>query len=274
MKNDPNEFMVITSFYPTYVVTANLMEGTENTKLINMTDTEAGCIHGYMLTTEDMKMLNAADLFIASGMGMEAFMEKSSFGIPQLELLDCGEDISRELMNEEEYNPHYWMNIRNAADQCEKIVKTLCRLDPKNADIYEKNAAEYIAKLEALIPEASVRVAKLRSKNMVVFHESFDYFADEFGLNIVSVLSNHDGSAPSSKKVAEIIEYMKNNNIKAVFTEKGMDSNDTLNTVKNETGCTVYVLDTLTSGKIDGNVRDAYINAVKANLDTLEKALG
>ena len=274
MENDPNEFMVVTSFYPTYVVTANLMEGTENTKLVNLTDAEAGCIHGYMLTSEDMNMLNAADLFIASGMGMEAFIEKSSFGIPQLELLDCGEDISHELGDEERFNPHYWMNIKNAVDQCEKVKKSLCRLDPKNTETYERNAAEYKAKLETLIPEITERIGKLQNKDMVVFHESFDYFADQFGLNVVSLLSDPNGNALSSEEITQVINYMKANNIKAVFTEKGKTSNDTLDRLKKETGCSVYVLDTLASGKIDGNVKDAYFNAMRANLNTLEKALG
>ena len=274
VKNNPNEFTVVTSFYPVYVAAANIVDGADNVKLVNMTGADAGCIHDYMLKTEDMKLLNTADLFIASGLGMEAFMEKSSFGIPQLEILDCGEDISRELGDEDVYNPHYWMNIQNAMDQCEKIKKTLCRLDPKNADVYEKNTAEYVKKLSDLIPEVTEKVANLQKKELIVFHESFDYFADQFGLSVVSVLSNHDGSAASPKKVAEVISYMKKNKIKVVFAEKGAPDNETLKTVKNETGCTVYTLDTLTYGSVDEKAKDAYIKAVKYNVATLEKALG
>ncbi len=274
VKNDPNQFMVVTSFYPVYVAAANIIDGAENVELVNLTSAETGCIHDYMLTTEDMKLLSTADLFIASGMGMEAFMEKSSLGIPQLEILDCGEDVSRELGDEETFNPHYWMNIQNAIDQCEKIKKTLCRLNPENSEVYEKNTEEYVKKLSELIPEVTERAAGLQKKEMVVFHESFDYFADQFGLSVVSVLSNHDGSAASPKKVAEVIDYMKKNDIKAVFAEKGAEENETLKTVRNETGCKVYTIDTLTYGSISEKTKDAYIKAVKSNISTLEKALG
>ena len=274
VKNDPNQFMVVTSFYPVYVAAATIIDGAENVELVNLTSAETGCIHDYMLTTEDMKLLSTADLFIASGMGMEAFMEKSSLGIPQLEILDCGEDVSRELGDEETFNPHYWMNIQNAIDQCEKIKKTLCRLNPENSEVYEKNTEEYVKKLSELIPEVTERAAGLQKKEMVVFHESFDYFADQFGLSVVSVLSNHDGSAASPKKVAEVIDYMKKNDIKAVFAEKGAEENETLKTVRNETGCKVYTIDTLTYGSISEKTKDAYIKAVKSNISTLEKALG
>lgn len=274
VKKDPNEFCVVTSFYPVYVTTANIMEGAKNVRLINLTETSPGCIHGYMLTEEDMKILNAADLFVASGMSMEVFMEKSSFGLPQLEILDCGEDIGRELGDEERFNPHYWMNISNAIDQCEKIQKTLCRLDPSNAAIYERNADAYCKKLEGLIAEAVSRLKGFGENRVVAFHESFDYFADQFGISVAAVLTNPDGSELSSQKLSEVIKLMKENDIKIVLAEKNALESEALQTVKKETGCTVYVIDTLVDSTSKKNAVNAYIDATNFNLDTLEKALG
>lgn len=274
-ETDENTFRVVTSFYPVYVAALNIMDGAENTSLTNLTKPNLGCMHDYALTTEDMKKLTNADVFIVNGQGMETFIGNVSLGIPGLVTLESGEDIPVVIEEDEgeTRNPHYWMNIDNAIAQAEKIEQMLSSQNAENEGIYKENLETYRNKLLKLKEEASSRMAKYESRDMVLFHESFDYFAREFGLNVVSVISNHDGSAPSPQKLAETVEFIKSKNIKAVFTESQFDTS-VADTVAREAGCEVYVLDTLTSGEIDGAVKDAYINAVHKNLDTLERAFG
>lgn len=272
--SDDGTFRVVTSFYPVYVAALNIMDGAENVSLANLTKPSLGCMHDYALTTEDMKKLSSADVFIVSGQGMETFVGNVSLGIPGLVTIESGEDVPTVLEEEDgEKNPHFWMNIDNAAAQVEKIELILSQKNPENAEIYKKNLEDYKKKLSNLRDEAAKRMEKYKSRDIVLFHESFDYFANEFGLNVVSVISNHDGSAPSPQKLAETVEFIKSKNVKAVFTESQF-GDSVASTVANEAGCEVYVLDTLTSGKIDDGSKDAYINAVKTNLDTLEKAFG
>ena len=274
-ETDENTFRVVTSFYPVYVAALNIMDGAENTSLTNLTKPNLGCMHDYALTTEDMKKLTNADVFIVNGQGMETFIGNVSLGIPGLVTLESGEDIPVVIEEDEgeTRNPHYWMNIDNAIAQAEKIEQMLSSQNAENEGIYKENLETYRNKLLKLKEEASSRMAKYESRDMVLFHESFDYFAREFGLNVVSVISNHDGSAPSPQKLAETVEFIKSKNIKAVFTESQFDTS-VADTVAREAGCEVYVLDTLTSGEIDDAVKDAYINAVHKNLDTLERAFG
>lgn len=274
-ETDENTFRVVTSFYPVYVAALNIMDGAENTSLTNLTKPTLGCMHDYALTTEDMKKLTNADVFIVNGQGMETFIGNVSLGIPGLVTLESGEDIPVVIEEDEgeTRNPHYWMNIDNAIAQAEKIEQMLSSQNAENEGIYKENLETYRNKLLKLKEEASSRMAKYESRDMVLFHESFDYFAREFGLNVVSVISNHDGSAPSPQKLAETVEFIKSKNIKAVFTESQFDTS-VADTVAREAGCEVYVLDTLTSGEIDDAVKDAYINAVHKNLDTLERAFG
>ena len=56
-KNENENFKIVTTFYPIYIMAANITQGAENVELTNMTDTNIGCLHDYTLTTSDMKKL-------------------------------------------------------------------------------------------------------------------------------------------------------------------------------------------------------------------------
>ena len=67
---------IVTSFYPVYILTKNLTQGTEGILVKNLTENHAGCLHDYTLTTKDMKLLEQADLVVLNGGGMESFLEE------------------------------------------------------------------------------------------------------------------------------------------------------------------------------------------------------
>ena len=74
--NKDGEFLLVTSFYPMYVLAENLTAGTEDVTVSNLTENQTGCLHDYQLTSRDMKLLDRADAFLINGAGMELFMEK------------------------------------------------------------------------------------------------------------------------------------------------------------------------------------------------------
>ena len=71
------DFTIVTSFYPMYIDVINITKGVDGVKVVNMTKPQTGCLHDYQLTTEDMKTLEKADLFVANGAGMENFLDKA-----------------------------------------------------------------------------------------------------------------------------------------------------------------------------------------------------
>ncbi|MBQ8004605.1 MAG: metal ABC transporter substrate-binding protein [Oscillospiraceae bacterium] len=267
VKSDEEEFRVITSFYPVYVAPLNLVSGAEDVTLINLTQPDVGCMHDYTLTTEDIEKMTGADLFIASGMGMESFVGKTSMGIPRLETLECGEDAPNIIGDEDDIqNSHYWMDIENAINQCEKIKRTLLRLDPKNSAVYEKNAAEYTEKLSSLLEEAKTRAKGFGDGSATVYHDSLEYFTKELGIGYVTILSD-----------ADLDEYLATpgaTEFSHLLVQESLIDSEEVKKICNVTGCTPISIDTLTSGTEDGNDKDAYINAVRHNLDVIEQVLG
>ena len=51
-KDKEDKIKVVTSFYPMYLLTSNVVKDIDNVELINMTDSSTGCLHDYSLTTE------------------------------------------------------------------------------------------------------------------------------------------------------------------------------------------------------------------------------
>ena len=65
---------VVTSFYPMYIATLNIVDGVNGVRLENLSEPQTGCLHDFQLTPEDMKLLSTADVFVINGGGIESFM--------------------------------------------------------------------------------------------------------------------------------------------------------------------------------------------------------
>lgn len=61
------DLTIVTSFYPMYVATLNVVDGVEGIQLKNLSEPQTGCLHDFQLTTADMKLLSTADVLIVNG---------------------------------------------------------------------------------------------------------------------------------------------------------------------------------------------------------------
>ena len=108
------------------------------------------------------------------------------------------------------------------------------------------------------------------NKNIITFHEAFEFFAEEFNLNVVGVIEREPGTYPSAGEVAEIIDKIKQVNAKAIFVEPQY-SRSAADTISKETKVPIYVLDPVVSGEYEN---DAYEKIMRENLKNLKEALG
>lgn len=270
-KKDDGSLRIVTSFYPMYIATANITKGVEGVEVVNMTKPQTGCLHDYQLTTDDMKTLEKADVFVANGAGMESFLDKILQQNKNLTIVDASKDIQL-LKNEDEENPHVWLSVPNAIQQVKNIQNQLSAADPKHADAYKANADAYIAKLTDLNKEMHNALDNVPNKDIVTFHEAFPYFAQEFNLHIVKVIEREPGTEPAPKELEATIEEIKPLAKKVLFTEPQY-SPTAAETIARETGAQIFTLDPVVTGVADEGALDAYINTMKQNMETLKKAL-
>lgn len=268
-----DKFHIVTSFYPMYIDAANIAQGVEGVEVINMTKPQTGCLHDYQLTTEDMKTLEKADVFIINGIGMESFMEKAMEAQNGLKVIDASKsDKINVIMNGDEPNPHVWMSVTYSIAQVKAITSQLCELDPAHEKEYKKNALDYVMKLEKLREDMHAELDTLPNKDIVTFHEAFPYFAKEFKLHIAAVIEREPGTEPTPKELEDTIGIVSKLPVKALFTEPQY-SPAAAETIARETGAHVYILDPVVTGEANEKARDAYIDSMKKNMEVLREAL-
>lgn len=284
---DKNKLNIVTSFYPMYVATANIVDGIDNVELRNLTATTTGCLHDYQLTTSNMITLSTADVLIVNGGGMENFIEKAVETYKNLKVIDSSAGIieahmEKEALEQEELesleeehkhehgeNAHIWVSISMHIEQVKNISEELAQIDPENAEKYKQNADNYILKLENLKDKMHKSLDGLENKKIVTFHEAFEFFAEEFNLEVVAVIEREPGTYPSAGEVAKIIDLIRSKDVKAIFVEPQY-SRSAADTIARETNIPVYTLDPVVTGELD---KDSYIKLMNQNLSVLEEAL-
>ena len=85
--------LVVTSFYPMYVATENVIGDVEGVTLENLSEPQTGCLHDYQLTAADMKLLSKADVFIVNGGGIESFLSDVAESYPDLKIVQACDGI-------------------------------------------------------------------------------------------------------------------------------------------------------------------------------------
>lgn len=264
-------FRIVTSFYPMYIDAINITRGVDGVTVTNMTKPQTGCLHDYQLTTEDMKTLEKADAFIVNGAGMENFLDKVIKAQKGLTVIDASRGIP--LLEEDgEKNPHVWLSISRDIEQVKNIAEQLEEADPAHADAYAANAKAYIEKLTSLQVEMHASLDNVPHKEIVTFHEAFPYFAEEFGLKIIGVIEREPGSEPTPEEMEQTIAQVKQLPVKVLFTEPQY-SPSAAETIARETGAKIYELDPVVTGEATPAAMDAYLDAMRKNMEVLQQAL-
>ena len=171
------------------------------------------------------------------------------------------------------YDPHTWLSIKNAKIEMENIKNKLSEIDPDNASYYQKNFDKYAKMCDDLDKEYSQKISVLPNRVMVVSHQAFGYLCGDYGLSQVPIKNISNEDEPDAQTMAQIIDYIKKNNIKYICVEE-MTSTKIADTIKAETGAQIKVLspvETLTQEQMDKG--EDYFSIMENNLKILEEVL-
>ena len=266
---DGKPLKVLASFYPMYVMALNIVGDTPDVSVACMTEPITGCLHDYELTPANLRTLAASDVFVANGAGMETFIAKAVQQAPHLKVIEASKGMKLAFND----NPHVWVSVTGAIQETKNIAAGLVAVDPAHAAAYEKNASDYVARLEALRTEMHAALDGLKHREIITFHEAFPYFASEFNLRIASVIQREPGSEPSAGELAKTIQTVRKSNVKALFAEPQYPAKSA-DVVRRETGVPVSILDpAVTGAREPAKARDSYIATMESNLKVLKKAL-
>ena len=271
-----DDTLVVASFYPVYVAAENLLAGVDGTALENLSEPQTGCLHDYVLTPEDMKLLSEADIFVVNGGGIESFLTDVASAYPDLKIIDAGAGLadtpdqpSANDEDEDEANAHYWMSIPLYERQVEAMRDGLCDFfsETKQSEQITANASEYLTALHELEDQQADIAKDLAGTKVILFHEAYEYVAEDYGMEVAYLLDLDEERQVSAGEVADVVRAIEDNGVSLILAEEqyGKEMGDL---VSEETGVTVIYLDTIVRGA-NTDTPDAYLKRMQNNIDLL-----
>ena len=120
-------------------------------------------------------------------------------------------------------DPHIWMSPLMVKIQAHTIFKTLSSIDQNNRDEYKKNYELFVKDLDELDHRLKTILKDLKMKNLFVFHPSFGYFTDAYGLKQIAIETM--GKTPKGKTLSNIIKLAKKQKTRVIFAQPQFDRN-------------------------------------------------
>ncbi len=154
------------------------------------------------------------------------------------------------------------------------IRDALVAADPGGKETYEKNAADYLAKLAAVETEVKEGIAKIPAerRKIITSHDAFGYFGAAYGFEFIAPQGVSTETEASARDVAKIIRQIKAQKIPAVFLENISDPR-LMQRIADETGAKIggkVYSDALSA---EGGPASTYIDMMRHNIRQFSAAL-
>ncbi|MFL6531566.1 MAG: metal ABC transporter substrate-binding protein [Chthoniobacterales bacterium] len=166
-------------------------------------------------------------------------------------------------------NPHFCVDPIIAKTVAQHIAQSFAALDAANAAAYDGNYKKFEATINAKLQEWGTAMLPFKGQHVVAYHDSWPYFAHRFGVEIDVFLEPKPGIPPSPSHLAEVIQQMKAQKIKAVIVEPFHDRK-IADKVASETGAKVVDFAQFPGG-LPGT--DTYVKLIDKLVANLSAAL-
>jgi zinc transport system substrate-binding protein len=281
---------VVTTFYPMYEFTKNIVGDKANVDLLIPSNIEP---HEWDPSPKDMVNIQNADILVYDSPFLETWVPKVEdslnkrnkplfvkasedilllAGIEDEERED-GVDSSKSNGNNQVMDPHVWLSPVLAQKEVENITEALVKIDPKNKDYYEKNSQDYLNQLSDLDQLFRDKLKSFSGKEIITQHAAFGYLTKEYGLKQIPIAGLSPEEEPSPARLAELKNFAEEHNIQTIFFEE-LASPKVAQTLANELGAKIKVLNTLEGlSKEDQEKGVNYIEEMKNNLKSLVETL-
>lgn len=241
--------------------------------------------HAFEPTPQDVVRIANSPILIVNGAGFEAWLSKTLDNAGgQHRLIEASAGLTARLPqpgetggeDHAEGDPHFWLDPSLAIRYVENIRDGLSQADPDGKEIYARNTAAYIEKLQQLDGWIKTQIETIPPERrlMVTNHESFGYYADRYGLRIVGAILPGTSSlaSPSANQLAGLIQAIQASQAPAIFLETGSNP-ELADQLAAETGVQI-VTDLYThSLSAPGGPAASYIEMMRYNTTRIMTAL-
>lgn len=240
--------------------------------------------HLYSASAGDIEKLANADVIVYGGLHLEGKMTEVFEKLSTLDkaILNVGSKLDKKkvhLIDGETPDPHVWFNTEMWETEARAVAVELGKFDDKNKDYYMKNFENYKIQLDELTNYVKKRIEEIppKSRVLVTAHDAFNYFGEQFGLEVRAIQGVSTDSETGTKNISDLANFIAERNIKAVFVESSVPkkSIEALQEAVKARGKEIKIGGELYSDSLGDKQHNAetYIKTVKANADTIVNAL-
>jgi periplasmic solute binding family protein len=301
---ETKKLSIVTTIFPAYDWVKQVVGDNKNVDISFLIDKGVD-LHSYQASAADIAKITDSDLFVYVGGDSDDWAEDIIKENPNLNYINMVDSIgeaalaeelvegmqdeeehdneSEEHANEEgeheegeeEIDEHVWLSIKNAETIVSAIEAKLAEIDPDNKAEYEKNANDYLAKLDELDKEYKDTLSSIQNKTIIVGDRfPFRYLVNEYGIKYYAAFKGCDaGSEASFETVKFLANKMDELNMSDIFIIDG-SKGDLAKTIVDNTkdkNAKVLVLDSMQSTKSSDNA--SYLDIMKKNLEVLKEVL-
>lgn len=301
---ETKKLSIVTTIFPAYDWVKQVVGDNKNVEISFLIDKGVD-LHSYQASAADIAKITDSDLFVYVGGESDDWAEDIIKENPNLKYINMVDSIgeaalaeelvegmqdeeehdneSEEHANEEgeheegeeEIDEHVWLSIKNAETIVSAIEAKLAEIDPDNKAEYEKNANDYLAKLDELDKEYKDTLSSIQNKTIIVGDRfPFRYLVNEYGIKYYAAFKGCDaGSEASFETVKFLANKMDELNMTDIFIIDG-SKGDLAKTIVDNTkdkNAKVLVLDSMQSTKSSDNA--SYLDIMKKNLEVLKEVL-
>ncbi|MDQ3839149.1 MAG: zinc ABC transporter substrate-binding protein [Thermoproteota archaeon] len=279
ISNNTDKVQVVASFFPIFEFVKKVGgDRVEVTTLIPF-GTEP---HDFDPTVQQVQNAQTADMVVFNGAGFEGerlvnlnakFVLDISKGLNLTAATDRHTE-ENEHGDEVSFDPHIWLDPILAKQQVEQIRGGLIRIDPNNAEYYNKNANSFITELDDLDRTIRERLSNCEKKDFIAFHDAFGYFADRYGLTQHSIQGLSPEAEILPQRLQQVITLARDMGLDTIYSEELADPR-LANVIAQEIpNGKVLVLSPIEGiSKEEQNTGIGYLDKMNENIENLQLGL-
>ena len=241
--------------------------------------------HLYKATQGDLARLTSADVVFYNGLHLEGKMvdvlEKLSRQKPVVAVTDGVKESDLRSPPEFQgaHDPHIWFDVKLWAGAVRRIADELKKVDETNAEEYDRNATQYIRRLDSLDTWVRTQIATIPKiqRVMITAHDAFGYFGRAYDIEVRGLQGISTVSEFGLADRAALENLIAERKIKAVFVESSVPKRSIEAVVEGvrAKGHEVRIGGELYSDAMGdaGTPEGTYIGMVTANVNTIVGAL-
>lgn len=263
-----DKIAVMASFYPMAEFTRNVAGDCAEVTTMVPDGVEP---HDWDPAPRDLTRLGKSKVFVYNGY-VESWADSAlkTLNDCPIKAVQAGKDLYR--INGH-VDPHIWVSPKKALLVVDRITKALCQADPRNAEKYTKQSAEYCKELQKLDDELTELGKTAPRKKFITAHAAFGHLAADYGLEQIAVAGISPEEEPTPGYLQNLVQIIRREKVQYVFMET-LASPKLTELLAKETGAKILVLDPI-EGLDEQGRRDnqTYVKLMRRNIANLRKAL-